>query len=207
MTATALTNPSAFFAEIRARRFKNGMSQTQVDGINAILNRAAASAQDRRFTAYMLATAYWETAQTMAPVRETLASSDDKAIAILESSFARGRMPQVRSPYWRLDGQGRSWLGRGLVQLTHQTNYLKMAQATGIDLVNHPDKAMDLATAVEIMFIGMTKGSFTGAKLADYLTSSRTDFVNCRRIINGSDHAADIANIAIDFEAALKKAA
>lgn len=207
MTETALKTPSVFFSQIRSQLFKAGMVQSQVDGINAILARDAKAPQDPRFLAYELATAYWETAHTMQAVRETLASSDDEAIRILESSFSRGRMPNVKTPYWRKDGQGRSWLGRGLVQLTHRDNYEKLAAATGHDLVNHPDKAMELPVAVDVMFTGMTKGLFTGAKLADFFTSSRTDFLNARRIINGSDKAKEVADIANIFFAALKAAA
>jgi len=35
------------------------------------------------------------------------------------------------------------------------------------------------------MTIGMIKGLFTGKKLSDYLTDTKKDYFNARRIING----------------------
>ena len=73
-------NAEAFFAE--ARKQFGRLSQSQVDGINAILN--AAGGRKRSHVAYLLATAWHETARTMQPVRETLAGSDAQAVARLD---------------------------------------------------------------------------------------------------------------------------
>lgn len=51
------------------------------------------------------------------------------------------------------------------------------------------------------MVDGMEAGRFTGKKLSDYLPG---DYVNARRIINGTDKAEQIAGYARQFEAALK---
>lgn len=56
----------------------------------------------------------------------------------------------------------------------------------------------------EIAVRGMLGGFFTGAELSKFVTdSSKTDFVNARRVINGLDRAEDIAKIATDFVGAL----
>lgn len=189
-----------FFTSIKGTLFGK-MDQGQVDGVNAIL--AAFGTADRRFIAYGLATAYHETAKTMQPVMETLATTVDEAIRRLDVAFAAGKLPWVKQPYWKKDADGKSWLGRGLVQLTHEANYRKLGDAIGVNLVADPEKARDDATAAKIMVVGMTQGLFTGKKLGDYLTAKSTDFVNCRRIINGTERADLVAAYATKFLAAL----
>jgi hypothetical protein len=123
-------NREAFFAALRRRGsgvFGTALKPAQTAGITAILAEALKRHTPLAWLAYILATVYHETARTMQPVRETLAKSDDAAIAILEKSWAAGKMPWVKSPYWRKDVDGRSWLGRGLVQLTHLVNYQKLS--------------------------------------------------------------------------------
>nr|WP_246826434.1 hypothetical protein [Rhizobium binae] len=195
-----------FFDAVRDGLFRGELTQPQVEGITAILDaweRRFAPA-DRRWLAYILATAYHETAYTMQPVRETLAQSDARAVEILEAAFATGRLSWVRTPYWRPDQDGRCWLGRGLVQLTHKRNYEAMSALTGIDLVADPDRAMEMDAAVTILIEGMLQGSFTGHKLADHLNATTEDWVNARRIVNGTDRAEKLAGYAKAFHAAMR---
>nr|WP_141514338.1 MULTISPECIES: hypothetical protein [unclassified Rhizobium] len=195
-----------FFDAVREELFKGELTQPQVVGIAAILDaweRRFAQA-DRRWLAYILATAYHETAYTMQPVRETLAESDARAVEILEAAYAAGRLAWVKTPYWRPDEDGRCWLGRGLVQLTHKRNYEAMSGLTGIDLVADPDRAMEMDAAVTILIEGMLQGSFTGHKLADHLNATTEDWVNARRIVNGTDRAEKLAGYAMVFNAAMR---
>ena len=62
------------------------------------------------------------------------------------------------------------------------------------------------AIAYPIMSVGMRKGLFTGKKLGDYIGSSGCDYRNARRIINGVDQAARIAEYATTIEAVLRHA-
>lgn len=195
-----------FFSYVRNAPFGGRLLQAQIDGMNAILNAFENSGvSDIRWLAYMLATAFHETAKTMQPVRETLASSDAKAIAILDKAYASGKL-KVSAPYWRLDKNGKSWLGRGLVQITHLANYLKLSNMIGVDLVAKPSLAMDLETAIKIMFIGMEKGAFTGRKLSDYFNATKEDPTGARAIINGTDKAKLIAGYYANILDALKAA-
>jgi putative chitinase len=50
----------------------------------------------------------------------------------------------------------------------------------------------------------MKAGTFIRKPLSDYFKLSTTDWVNARRIVNGTDRAADIAKFAQLFYAALK---
>ncbi len=194
-----------FFAAIRTNPFAGRLSAKQVQGTELVLtefgNRAPGA--DLRHLAYMLATAFHETAGTMQPVRETLAASDDAAIRILDRAYAAGRLGQVRTPYWRRDADGKSWLGRGLVQLTHRRNYEAMSAVTGIDLVERPERAMEPEVSAAVLVEGMLRGSFTGRRLSYSFNSSRADWVGARAIINGNDRAELIAGYGRSFHAAL----
>jgi len=195
-----------FFDHIRAAPFGGMLKQPQVEGMSAILDRweRTMAAEDERWLAYVLATVYHETARTMQPVRETLADSDERAVAILEDAFAKGRLSWVKTPYWRPDEDGKSWLGRGFVQLTHRRNYAAMADITGIDLVDAPERAMEMDAALTILFEGMRRGSFTGHKLADYFNASTEDWAGARKIVNGMDRAEQIGGYGRLFHAALR---
>ncbi len=194
-----------FFQALRADGpFGAHLSQGQVAGIEVLLT--AMARLPISYTAYLLATACHETAHTMRPVRETLADTDDQAIARLEHAWAKGDLPWVRSPYWRRDADGKAWFGRGYVQLTHKENYQKAGAMIGADLASDPDRALDPDLAARILVDGCETGLFTradgkpGHKLSDYLPG---DYVGARRIVNGSDRAQTVAGHALAFEAAL----
>ncbi|HUS84366.1 MAG TPA: glycoside hydrolase family 19 protein [Anaerolineales bacterium] len=174
-----------FYDKVRGAIFRGGISQKQLDGMQAVLDEwEARYLQDRRWLAYMLATDYHETAHRMEAIREY--------------GKGRGRKYGVRDAK-----TGHVYYGRGLVQLTWARNYKTMGQLLELDLYGNPDLALQLPVAVQIMFEGMLRGSFTGKKLADYFTESKTDWINARRIINGTDKATLIAGYARKFHAAL----
>lgn len=199
-------NRSAFYASARQRAsgiFGTSLSQAQVNGVEAILDEAERRGTPLRHLAYILATAYHESAHTMQAVRETLAKTDDGAIRALEAAWKAGKLPWVKTPYWRKDAEGKSWFGRGLVQITHRANYAKLGLLIGVDLTRDPSKALELARAVQILFVGMELGSFTGKSLFDYIVDGRADYEGARRVVNGTDKAALIAGYAKAFERAL----
>lgn len=199
---------TTFFAETRKSLFAGAFNQHQVDGINIIIDKMADFSDQilRNQAAYILATAYHETAATMQPVRETLAASDDQAIARLENAWKNGKLPSVSKPYWR-----KGWFGRGYIQLTHKSNYEKMSDILGIDLVEGRDLALEENVAAQILVEGMMKGAsgrgdFTKFKLEDFVDRTRSDFKGARKVVNGQDKAGRIAGHAKKFEAALEKA-
>lgn len=147
-----------------------------------ILSAAMRNGLRRNEAAYVLATAFWETAHTMEPVREAFWLSDD------------WRERNLR--YY-------PWYGRGFVQMTWERNYHRASAELGLDLTSDPDKVMDPDISAEILVIGARDGWFTGKKLSDYLTPQESNYRGARRIINGTDKAAAIAEIAREYEAAL----
>jgi len=204
------------FTSIRPSIFHGHFRQSQVDGINIILDTWDASAfQDLRWLAYMLGTSYHETAATMQPIKEF----GDTAYFTRMYDVMGKRPDTARKMENTQPGDGPKYCGRGFVQLTWKINYRRAGHLLGVDLVNNPDLAMVPANAARIMFEGMTDAtiifednsspdssfSFTGKTLEDYFNDNTADWINARRIINGTDHAAMIANTAQDFHAGLEE--
>lgn len=198
-------NRDFFFDQTRKSLFNGSLRQSQLDGIIAILDKweAESPKDDDRWLAYMLGTTHHETGRTMQPVRETFAATDDDAIKRLEKAWLAGKLPWVKTPYWRRDAEGKSWLGRGFVQLTHRTNYQRLGAAIHVDLITDPDRAMDLDTAVSVLFVGMRNGLFTSAKLADFFNMSKETWVQARKIINGLESANRVESYAKTYYSAI----
>jgi putative chitinase len=78
------------------------------------------------------------------------------------------------------------WVGEGLVQVTWEANHRKFGATA-------PGQLLTWEKALPALFDGMTKGMFTGKKLAQYFSAKIDDPVNARRIINGLDRAALVA--------------
>jgi predicted chitinase len=193
------------FAGLRNAVFGGRLGQGQVEGIEAVLTRFCARGwAEPRWLAYMLATAHHETGGTMQAVRETFAPTDEEAVARLERAWRAGRLPTVTMPYWRRDPEGRSYYGRGLVQITHRENYAKMSRVTGLDLVAEPDLALRPDVASTILVVGMTEGLFSGARLSDFFSGTTADWIGARKIVNGTDRAKKIAVTARTFDAAIR---
>lgn len=181
---------AAFFATVRTKMA--GLKTSQVEGINTILTACVGA--PLAYAAYMLATAWHETAATMQPVREAYWLSED------------WRRTHLR--YF-------PWYGRGYVQLTWDFNYRKadeeLAEAGLIkpgDLMKNADLAMRPDIAAFIMRRGMDEGWFTGVKLSAVLPKSgvatREQYMNARTIINGRDKADLVEDYAQIFERALR---
>lgn len=182
----------AFFDAIRNPLFGGGLSEQQVEGVETITEAwyRYDTGQDvkasRAQLAYVLATAYHETAHTMKPIREV----------------GRGHGKRYGKP-GRNGGQVP--YGRGYVQLTWDDNYERADRELGLNgkLIANYDLALDPDIAVKILFRGMFEGWFTGNKLYDYANSQNRDFRNARRVVNGLDKAQEIEGYAEDFLVAL----
>ena len=194
----------AFFAAVRRAPFRGTLTQQQVEGLTTILDEwdRWLPKGDHRWLAYLLGTAFHETATTMQPIREF-----GGAGYFFRMYDIRGSRPDVARALGNTQpGDGVRFHGRGFVQLTGRANMLRASKAVGVDLIADPDAAMRPDLAASIMFAGMTEGWFTGKKLRDYFNTAVTDWKNARRIINGTDRADLVAGYARDFYAALKAA-
>lgn len=191
LPAVGLQNPTAFYDYIRGDQGElfPVMRESQLFGVESILAEATGRLP-LSWCAYCLATAYHETAKTMQGVKEGLNLSD------------AWRQKNLR--YY-------PWYGRGLVQLTWEKNYKLATERLRelgyeVDLIAHPDQALNLGVAAVVLIVGMLEGWFTGKKLRDYLPNepTRAQYAAARKIINGTDKADLIAGYAMEFEKALK---
>lgn len=101
-------------------------------------------------------------------------------------------------------GDGKKFLGRGFVQITGRRNYVDWSRRLGVDLIKDPQKAEQPDIAVRILVEGMKLGTFTGKKLSDYITLTKSDFRGARRIVNGLDRSVTIAGHATAYDKLLK---
>lgn len=161
------------------------LNQDQVNNINLIVEFCNKHFLEYNQAAYVLATAWHETNQTMLPVIEAYWLSED------------WRKKNLR--YY-------PWYGRGYVQLTWEYNYRKADQKLGLNgaMLKDPSLAQVPKYAAEILVLGSKEGWFTGKKLSDYIGKINKDYKQARRVINGLDKSQKIANEAVIFEKALR---
>lgn len=189
-------NKILFYVEVGRLLFHGRITSTQHKGLEQKLNAFARyDITDVRWCAYMLATAFHETARTMLPVEE--------------AGKGRGKPYGKRR---KLDGSvyalpDRVYFGRGDVQLTWYENYERMGRRLGLPLLEQPELALNPDISARILIEGMTEGVFTGLALGDFFNNWRDDAVQARRIINGLDQARLIAQYHAAFLQALCHAA
>ncbi|HEX2206458.1 MAG TPA: SH3 domain-containing protein [Longimicrobium sp.] len=163
-------------------------------GLDTILGAAEGDPQitDLRWLAYMLATVKHECADRWQPIEE----------------FSKGKGRKYGNPVTVTDPEGKTYThvyyGRGYVQLTWDWNYRAMGEKLGIRLLYEPQLALDPVIAYRIMSLGMRNGTFTGKGLSKYINDQQCDYVNARRIINGTDRAELIAGYATKLESILR---
>lgn len=172
--------------DVIRQMFGGHLVQSQVDGVNALMTAWAAGGDgDKRKEAYVLATAKHETADKMQPIKE----------------YGLG----AGHAYGKVDETGKAPYGRGYVQLTWRSGYVLADHklSLGGKLAANYDLALEPDIAARIIVRGMSEGWFTGKTLADYINLSGTDFLDARRVVNGTDKASLIAGYADTFLTAL----
>ena len=189
-----------FYDTVRLNLFAGNLTQSQVDGMNYLLEvwewgfEANNPNDGTMWLAYALATFYHETAYTMQPIEE----------------YGRG---SGKSYGQKTGPHNQAYYGRGHVQLTWETNYKNGQQYLkdryGVHANIYPDasKMLDSQTSALVSYDGMIYGWFTGVGLPKYFSKSRgvEDPVNARRIVNGTDQAQKIAGYYSKFKNALKQ--
>ena len=177
---------ATFFAHAKPLFSGGHLSQGQVDGMTALLDYWELEwlshnldlSPNPRWLAYILATAFHETGQTM-------------NLGIEEGGRGEGK------PYGQPDPVTHQvYYGRGPSQITWRYNYEAWGVRLGLDLLNKPDLACVPANALAILVDSMARGYFTGRRLGQYFgaTPAHDDPVGARAIVNGSDRATVIAS-------------
>jgi putative chitinase len=218
-------NRAAFYAHLRRRNsgvFGTSLSQKQVEGIEAILDEGGRLPLS--WLAYALGTAYGETGGRMQPITENMNYRAARIPQVFRPARLKGRAPEelagnpqllanvvyggmLGNDKW---GDGWKYRGHGLVQLTGKDNFRKFGRRIGVDLVAHPENALDLSIAAQALIAGIEDGLYTGKAARDYLPAEgpapRMAMQNARRIINGTFEAAKYAGYAMAFQSALEAA-
>ncbi|GAB7221298.1 hypothetical protein VoSk93_05090 [Vibrio owensii] len=189
---------SAFSARLNAVLFNGRMNDTQRNCVSLFafsLTYMDILGRDifYQYLAYMIATVYHETAFTMESIEE----------------YGKGE----GRPYGEPDSRtGQSYYGRSYPQLTWYDNYEKASKELfnknleqgKVDFLNKPELILEPFFGVQVTVFGMLGGWFTGRALEDYwLDNGQYDYVEARRIINGTDKANTIAGYAREVESAI----
>lgn len=182
----------ARFRAALERRLNLKLTTANVVGIELILDEAERRRTPLGNLSYTFATSWWESGRTLQPVKEAFWKSED---------WRRRNLRYY--PFY----------GRGLVQLTWEANYRKASELVGENLVANPDRALDPAISVKVLFDGLERGWFTGKDLGDFIDNideadkeDLREYANARRVVNGTDRQVEIGKLALIFEAALKEA-
>ncbi|MEM9700234.1 MAG: hypothetical protein AAF943_15755 [Pseudomonadota bacterium] len=217
-----------FFAELRKREsgvFGTSLTQGQVEGCEAILNECVRQGADLGQAAYILATAYGESAFSMQPKHESLWYRANRIAQVFGAHRRQGKTPSelagkpellantVYGGKWGRDnlgntepGDGWRFRGTGVGQITGRTNFRKFGDKLGLPLLQKPDLMMNLHTSVRALVEPMLDGWATGKKLSAYVAGDRRDYRSARRVWNGMFEADRYARYARSFEVALEAA-
>jgi putative chitinase len=192
-----------FFNLVRQSVFGGHLNTSQVSGMERIISEADRRGINNEWLAYIMASVAWEGAYTFQPITERGARSYFNKY---EPNTPIGKRLGNKKP-----GDGYKYRGMGDIMMTGLDNFTNMSEITGIDLVNHPEMALDPRVSTQILFEGMLRGTFTGKSLDDYLdgidesdVEDKREAINARRIVNSTDKAEAIAELFLKFEHALR---
>lgn len=175
-----MINREQFYASLRTTGLFTTLTDLQVQSIGELLN-ACDSLPDSRQVAYIMATAYHECHNPKKP--------DLRMTPMREFGGEKYLRSKKYYPYY----------GRGFSQLTWDYNYKKEGTRLGLPLLTEPDLILDIKTAANSHVFCMVNGRYTGKKLSDYINGVKCDYLNARRIINGTDRAGLVAGYAEKF--------
>lgn len=208
------------------RAWRGGVAPGQVAGLNQLLDFIEKDRYltDIRWPSYMLTTVKRETDSTYHPIHEY--GGHDYFVRRYGGHTRKGRELGNDTPE-----EGADYAGEGYPQTTGESNYEKAEDAlrkyypevvrdfearTGrkFDLTvgdqpndkKDPRNMGDPAIAYYTMSHGMRTGMFTGRSLSHYFNATREDPYNARKIINGLDHASEIAGDYWQFKKILTNA-
>ena len=187
--------------------------------------------------AYMIATASWETGLTFRPEtergsdqylvdrywgnprirRELWVASPDEAIryrgrGYVQTSLPRNylrEMAEANGVVWHED-RGVMMRRLGLEPTAYAADPNGVAPpAPDLDFWRSPDLLLVQDNAYRALVRGMMSGRITGVSLGRYLNETKRNWIDARRVVNGVDHAVEIAHDAeawfVAIESATKK--
>jgi len=187
-----------FYEKIKDSLFGGKLLQSQVDGIEAILEQCEKQAvTDLRHIAYILGTIFHEVGGTMRPIEE---------IGKGKNRTYGHRVWYSGKPYTDIKT---IFYGRGLTQNTWRDIYAKLtkaAQKQGYDwnFEDNPELLLLILPSAWASVYAMKTGLYTGVSLSRYFNNTTEDYINARRIVNLLDKAELIKGYALKFFRALQ---
>lgn len=180
------------------------VKQSVVDCLDAIFDefdKHQEPVRDLEKKAYMLATVRHEVGQNMIPIVENMNYTAKRITEVWPKRFPtiNSAAPYAHNPEKLANnvygnrlgngpastGDGFRYRGRGIgAQFTGKVNYEKFSKLYNIDLVNHPELAVDLVLGAKILYKGCIEGLFTGVGLGKYITKDSVDYINARKVVN-----------------------
>jgi len=95
-------------------------------------------------------------------------------------------------------GDGKRFKGRGLIQLTGRSNYALFGQKLGLDLISHPELALDIKVSGKILAL-----YFKNRKVNE--ACDQKNWLLCRKLVNGVNRATGLPNGWLDFQNIIKQ--
>lgn len=189
-------NIERLYQEVTPKLFKGSLPGRQREAVTRLVSMGLDMGATVHAMAYVLATGYWESTRFL-----------------VTSEVGKGAGRDYGRPVLIIRGRSETYFGRGWVQLTWIRNYALLSAVLSaylgrpVDLVGNPALAESPEYACLITWLGMRDGLFTGVGLSRFFPPGKGhDYVGARAIINGNDKAVQIADIALDFERALRAA-
>lgn len=190
---------TTMFARLYTTKFVNlikgalgaKLTKTQVQAIGLLLSEADKNGvTDQNQMAYILGTCWHECRfKSIKEIRAKVGTS----------------VWSMQEKYWHT-----GYFGRGFSQLTKEANYKKFTLVVGIDLVKNPDAVLIPEIGAKILVYGMVNGSFTALglssknRLSKYFKPGQPpDWLNARRIVNGTFQADKVASEALKILTAM----
>ena len=172
--------------------YKSGGKTSFPDSLKSVLNyiQNDENINDIKQAAYLLATAKKESDYSLERYESDFLCGDvgvpykDKPC---ESALNYYRSTDGKKNYYDLgiDKNGLPYFGRGLIQLTGKSNYIKYGDLIGVDLVNDADKAIKPKNSYKIASEYLNRRTFR------YVDS---DLTAARKSVNGGTKGKDEVN-------------
>lgn len=202
-----------FYDSARVHVFAGRILPLQFDGMENLFRVQAKHLPDIAVDelAYDLATAYHETGASMQPITER---GERSYFNKYEPGTKLGRMlgNTVKGDGYRFRGEGHVQ-NTGRRNAAYATKQLNAKFNLGIDLVANPELRGDPVISALSLFLGNREGWWTGKDLSDFLdgkdesdAEDLREFINARRVVNGTDKANTIGRYALAFEKAVRGA-
>jgi hypothetical protein len=170
------------------------LDDTVFDNVEFLLSGFDASTvfDTKAKIAYGFGTMKRETNKTFAPVNEGYWLNPANRVGSLYAYYQR-KNPGAIKTIFPNGRDGRNYLGRGFIQLTHDYNYKIYGNKIRVNLFENPDEALKPENAFKVM------EAFCDGKMERYFTKENLDFFNARKIINGLDAAREIEKNCKEF--------